>query len=145
MKAYETVFIVDPDISDDDVDSIAERLSGIVNDFNGRIVKIDKWGRKKLAYKVKKKNRGNYILLIFFSDHKLTTELERILKLDDRILKYLTVKVDKQFELDLLKEESAAATATEESAAAATEEVAIEEAAIEEEKDTQNGDVQEQE
>ena len=105
MRAYETVFIADADISEEDVDYITERVSGIVRDFNGKLLKIEKWGRKKLAYEVKKRTKGYYFLLSFLGDHKLTTELERILKLDDRILKYLTVKVDKHIELDEEEEE----------------------------------------
>ncbi|MFH1624986.1 MAG: 30S ribosomal protein S6 [Pseudomonadota bacterium] len=105
MRAYETVFIADADISEEDVDYITERVSGIVRDFNGKLLKIEKWGRKKLAYAVKKRTKGYYFLLSFLGDHTLTTELERILKLDDRILKYLTVKVDKHTELDAEEEE----------------------------------------
>ena len=104
MRTYETVFIVDPDISDEEVDQVTEKLKGIVDNFNGELVKIDKWGRRKLAYRVKKRIKGNYILLIFHGDHQLTTELERNLKLDDRILKYLTVKVDDHPRLDSTEE-----------------------------------------
>lgn len=107
MRAYETVFIVDPDIPDEDVDQITERFARIVDDFSGKVAKVEKWGRRKLAYRVKKRTKGNYILLVFLGDHKLTTELERILKLDDRILKYLTVRVDKHAEIDLVKEKEA--------------------------------------
>ena len=131
MRAYETIFISDPDIPDEDVDNVLERLTGIVEEFNGKIIKIEKWGRKKLAYKVKKKTKGNYILLNYFGDHKLTTELERILRLDDRVLKYLTVRIDKFSELDLAKEE----TAKEETEEEAEKEEKAEE--FTEERDTQ--------
>lgn len=124
MRAYETIFISDPDIPDEDMENVIERLTGIVDELNGKIIKIEKWGRKKLAYKVKKKTKGNYVLLFYFGDHKLTTELERILRLDDRVLKYLTVKVDKYSELDLAKKETEEA---EEEAEEETEEEKVEE------------------
>ena len=123
MRAYETIFILDPDIPDEDVDNVVERLTGIVDEFNGEIIKIEKWGRKKLAYKVKKKTKGNYILFNFFGDHKLTSELERILRLDDRVLKYLTVRIDKFSELDLAKEEKEEETEKEENFEEYTEEI----------------------
>lgn len=108
MTAYEMIFIVDPDIPDEDIDQITERLAGIVDDCNGKMVKIEKWGKKKLAYRVKKRERGNYILLVFSGDRGLTSELERILKLDDRVLKYLTVRLDKHAERKLAEEKEEA-------------------------------------
>ena len=114
MRAYETIFIVDTDVPDDDVDEITEKFTGAINDFGGRVIKIEKWGKKKLAYRVKNRTKGNYILLIFLGDRKVTIELERILKIDDRILKYLTVRVDKKRELDLLTEEPSEEDETEE-------------------------------
>ena len=122
MRAYETIFILDPDIPDEDIDNVVERLTGIMDEFNGEIVKIEKWGRKKLAYKIKKKTKGNYILFNFFGDHKLTSELERILRLDDRVLKYLTVRIDKFSELDLAKEKKEEETEKEENVEEYTEE-----------------------
>ncbi|MFA4911391.1 MAG: 30S ribosomal protein S6 [Desulfobacteria bacterium] len=100
MKAYETVFITDPDIPEEDLDKITERLTGIVDNFNGKIIGVTKWGRKKLAYRIKKRSKGYYFILNFLGDRALTTELERVLKLDDRILKYLTLKADEEAELD---------------------------------------------
>ena len=100
MKAYETVFITDPDIPEEDLDKITERLTGIVDNFNGKIIGVKKWGKRKLAYRVKKRSKGYYFILNFLGDRALTTELERVLKLDDRILKYLTLKADEDAELD---------------------------------------------
>ena len=105
MRAYETVIIVDSDVADEDVDQIMEKLTGIVSDLNGKFVKTEKWGRKKLAYRVKKKTKGNYLLFVFLGDLHLTRELERVLKLDDRILKCMTVRLDKYAELNLLNGE----------------------------------------
>ena len=100
MKAYETVFITDPDIPEEDLDKITERLTGIVDNFNGKIIGVTKWGKKKLAYRIKKRTKGYYFVLNYLGNRALTTELERVLKLDDRILKYLTLKADEDAELD---------------------------------------------
>ncbi len=104
MSAYETVFIADPDISEEDVDGITEKITEIANNFNGKIINIEKWGKRKLAYRVKKRSKGYYFLLNYLGDRNLTTELERILKLDCRILKYLTLKVDEHAELNPAEE-----------------------------------------
>jgi small subunit ribosomal protein S6 len=100
MKAYETVFITDPDVPEEDLDKIIERLTGIVDNFNGKIIRVKKWGKKKLAYRIKKRSKGHYFILNFLGNRDLTTELERVLKLDDRVLKYLTLKADEDAELD---------------------------------------------
>ncbi|HCX90348.1 MAG: 30S ribosomal protein S6 [Deltaproteobacteria bacterium CG_4_8_14_3_um_filter_43_13] len=100
MKAYETVFITDPDIPEEDLDKITERLTGIVDNFNGKIIGVTKWGKKKLAYRIKKRTKGYYFVLNYLGNRDLTTELERVLKLDDRIIKYLTLKADEDAELD---------------------------------------------
>ena len=105
LRTYETVFIMDPEISDEDVDQVTERYKEIMSDFNGKIVRIEKWGRRKLAYRVKKRIKGNYILLVFHGDHQLTRELERNFRLDDRILKYLTVKIDDHPDLDSVEDD----------------------------------------
>ena len=98
MRAYEMIFIVDPDVLDEDVDQMSEKFGGIIDGLGGRVVKVDKWGKRKLAYKVKKRMKGNYVLLVFHGDDKVTAELERVIKLDDRVIKYLTIKVDKPAE-----------------------------------------------
>ena len=126
MRAYETVFITDPDIPEEDLDKITERLTGIVDNFNGKIIGIKKWGKRKLAYRVKKRSKGYYFILNFLGDRALTTELERVLKLDDRILKYLTLKADKDTELD------------------SGEEKGPEQEEETEEKDTQDEDIEEE-
>ncbi|KAF0122030.1 MAG: small subunit ribosomal protein S6 [bacterium] len=126
MKAYETVFITDPDIPEEDLDKIIERLTGIVDNFNGKIVGVKKWGKRKLAYRIKKRSKGYYFILNFLGNRALTTELERVLKLDDRILKYLTLKADEEAELD------------------SGEEKGLEQEEKTEDKDTQDEDIEEE-
>ncbi|MFH2013324.1 MAG: 30S ribosomal protein S6 [Pseudomonadota bacterium] len=104
MRAYETIFITDPDIPEDDLDKIVDKLTGIVGDFDGKIISVKKWGKKKLAYRIKKRIKGYYFILNFLGNRDLTSELERVLKLDERILKYLTLRVDEEAELDSVEE-----------------------------------------
>jgi small subunit ribosomal protein S6 len=99
MKRYETIYIANPNLEDDALKEVVTKFSDIIEKKSGSIVKIDDWGKRKLAYEVKRFDKGHYVLLDFCSFPEAVTELERNLKLDDRILKYLTVKIDDNFEL----------------------------------------------
>ena len=98
MKRYETIYIANPNLEDDALKEVVAKFSDIIEKKRGSIVKIDDWGKRKLAYEVKRFDKGHYVLLDFCGFPEAITELERNLKLDDRILKYLTVKIDEDFE-----------------------------------------------
>ena len=98
MKRYETIYIANPNLEDDALKEVVAKFSDIIEKKKGSIVKIDDWGKRKLAYEVKRFDKGHYVLLDFCGFHEALTELERNLKLDDRILKYMTVKIDDDFE-----------------------------------------------
>ena len=98
MKRYETIYIANPNLEDDALKEVVAKFSDIIEKKRGSIVKIDDWGKRKLAYEVKRFDKGHYVLLDFCGLPEAVTELERNLKLDDRILKYLTVKIDEDFE-----------------------------------------------
>jgi small subunit ribosomal protein S6 len=94
MKRYETIYIVNPNLDADSLKEVVAKFSDIIEKLKGYIVKINEWGKKKLAYEVKRFDKGYYILVDFCGLPGTVKELERNLKLDDRILKYLTVKID---------------------------------------------------
>jgi small subunit ribosomal protein S6 len=98
MKRYETIYIANPNLEDDALKEVVAKFSDIIEKKRGSIVKIDDWGKKKLAYEVKRFDKGHYVLLDFCGFPEAVTELERTLKLDDRILKYLTVKIEDDYE-----------------------------------------------
>ena len=98
MKRYETIYIANPNLEDDALKEVVAKFSDIIEKKKGSIVKIDDWGKRKLAYEVKRFDKGHYVLLDFCGFPEALTELERNLKLDDRILKYMTVKIDDDFE-----------------------------------------------
>ena len=93
MRRYETLFIVTPDTSEEDLKSVATKFQGVVSDMSGLVVAYREQGRKKLAYDVKKQDQGYYVLMDFVGSADLVAEIERNMRLDDRILKYLTVKL----------------------------------------------------
>jgi small subunit ribosomal protein S6 len=118
MRRYETIFIVDPDVSEEQRGSVFERLSDLMGQKSGLQVTLDEWGAKKLAYEIKKKHRGYYVRLDYCGDGGLVDEIERFFRIDDRILKYMTIVLDKNVDIEAVKQEIADAAAKVEAAAA---------------------------
>ena len=94
MKRYEVIAIVKSDLPEDDITAIIERSQTIINDRKGIIAKLDKWGKRRLAYEINKQKDGFYFLIDFAGDGPIVAEIERNFKIDDRILKFMTVKKD---------------------------------------------------
>jgi small subunit ribosomal protein S6 len=94
MNHYETMYIVSPALDDDSLKDTVDKFSDFITKLKGVIVKVNEWGKKKLAYEVRRFDKGYYVVLDFCALPNMVTELERNLKLDDRVLKYLTVKID---------------------------------------------------
>jgi small subunit ribosomal protein S6 len=106
MNHYETIYIVNPTLDDDSLKEAIDKFSDLINKLKGSIVKVNEWGKRKLAYEVKRFDKGYYVLLDFCALPKMVTELERNLKLDDRILTYITVKIDENVDpKDLVSKE----------------------------------------
>lgn len=98
MRKYETFFIIDPDLPDEVVAAAEEKIKAIVTSDAGQVITYVSWGKKKLAYPVKKRTRGHYILMEYSGGPELVAELERNLRLDERVLKFITVKLDDRFD-----------------------------------------------
>ena len=94
MRAYETIFIVHPDLVDEEVKALTERMKGVIENLNGELIKIEEWGRRKLAYKLKKLTKGSYVLIRFMGNGEVLAEFERHLRLSDGVLKYQSVTLD---------------------------------------------------
>ena len=98
MRRYETFFIVDPDLPDDVVASVDDKLKTIISSQGGVVLTYTPWGKKKLAYPVKKRSRGLYVLTEYSGGPELVAELERNMRLDERVLKFITVKLEDRFD-----------------------------------------------
>lgn len=109
MRRYETIFIVDPDLSGEEHAPLFERLKLLFPQLGGFLVSIDEWGLRKLAYEIKKKTRGYYVRLDYCGTGTLINEIERFFRIDDRVLKFLTVLLAEDVDLERLKEELAKA------------------------------------
>ena len=95
MRSYEVIFILDPALADDAVDAAVAAASGVATKEGGEVVEVQKWGRKRLAYEVKKRREGHYIFLRLRAPVKAVAELERHLNIAEPVLKFLTVAEQK--------------------------------------------------
>ena len=96
MRIYEELFIVRPDATDEEVDPVIEQLKGIITQTGGTLDKTEKWGIRKLAYRVAKQVEGHYILLQFTARPETVKEIERRLRVSDVVIKYITVRIDEK-------------------------------------------------
>jgi len=108
MRRYESVWVVHGDLPDEDVQSTIDKFTRIISAAGGMFVGLDDWGRRKLAYKVKGTARGYYLLADFAGTPATVKELERNYRIDDRIIRYLTVKKSDKVNLEALQAEIAA-------------------------------------
>jgi small subunit ribosomal protein S6 len=130
MRYYETLFIVTPEIAEEEVTPVIEKFSGILTDHGAIMAKIDNWGRRRLAYEVKKFNKGYYVLFEYGSEPEGVAEMERNFKIDEQVIRFLTVKKGDEFDPETMIQEPEPEEPEPEEAPA--EEPAAEEAAAEE-------------
>jgi small subunit ribosomal protein S6 len=127
VRRYESVVILAPEMPDDDIRNFTEKYSELIKTNGGEIIKIEDWGFKRLAYLVKKKEKGRYILFDFVGVPAVITELERQFKISEEVLKFLSVKIDDDVDLEAFKaaeEEKKAAEAARRAPPAPAEPVA---------------------
>jgi small subunit ribosomal protein S6 len=91
---YELVFIVSPDVSDEALEPMVNNITQFITNKQGTIVEVARWGRKKLAYPIKHLLEGNYVLVKFKLNPSANKELETNLKISEKILRYLLIKID---------------------------------------------------
>lgn len=93
MRYYETIYIINPDLSDDETKEVITKFNDLLEKNKGVIIKVDEWGRRTLAYAIKKFNKGYYVLLQYCGEGNIIAGIERGLRLDEKILQYQTVKL----------------------------------------------------
>lgn len=96
MRTYEELFIVRPDVTDEELDPLVEQMRTVITNGKGTLDKVEKWGVRKLAYRIDKRAEGYYVLLGFSADSQLVRELERRLRVSDLVMKFLTVRTDEK-------------------------------------------------
>lgn len=94
MRIYEELFIVKPDAPEEEIDQFIEQMKTVVTSAGGSVDKTDKWGKRRLAYKVDKYREGFYVLFQFNAAPETVKEFERRLRVSDLVIKFLTVRID---------------------------------------------------
>ena len=121
MRRYEQIYILRPSLSEGEITTVVENTNQLILDENGAIIYLDRWGMRKLAYPIKKETQGYYVLCDFAATPEVVSEIERKFRIDDSVLKYLTVKTAEEISADEIEsarseaEEKATVTETEES------------------------------
>jgi len=112
MANYESVLIARQDLGAAQVNSLVSDLSEVIKKEGGEVVKIDNWGLKNLAYRIKKNRKGHYVLLNIVAPSSAISEYERLIRLNEDVIRYMTVKVDEfNNETADIEEDSAVAEA----------------------------------
>jgi small subunit ribosomal protein S6 len=95
-RTYEILFIADPNLGEPEVDALTAQVQGFVEQAGGKLQKVEKWGKKRLAYDVRRHREGSYVLVVAEGGGGLIKEVERRLKVTDGIIRFLTVRVDEE-------------------------------------------------
>lgn len=105
-RIYEQLFIVKPDVPDEEVDHFVEQFRGVITNAGGTVDKVEKWGKRRLAYRVQKYREGAYVLFQFSANADAVHEFERRLRVTDMVIKFITVRIDETLKrLDKRKKE----------------------------------------
>jgi small subunit ribosomal protein S6 len=99
MRKYETIFIAQPELGEEELKGLTEKVQEVISGMKGECMRLEDWGVRKLAYPVKKCMRGRYFYLNFTGNSALISELERRLRLDDKVIRYQSVKLEKEADI----------------------------------------------
>ena len=120
-REYETIYILRPNTPNEGVAEVNTRIKGVIEGMGGKIIKIDNWGKRRLAYEVAKERKGIYLYWLYLAQPGVVEETERNLRMLDSVIRYLTTKVDvnvdvtaRPTEIDDTSYEKAAQTAADE-------------------------------
>jgi small subunit ribosomal protein S6 len=121
MRRYETIVIVDPDLGEEQREGVFDKIRELIPQKGGLLVEFDEWGGRKLAYEIKKKQRGYYVRIDYCGGGDLVSEMERQFRIDDRVMKYMTILLDTEADMERIQEAMTQAEQEAEAAAKASE------------------------
>lgn len=138
-RRYETLFLLHADLPEEEITEIQKKCTDVIDQMNGRLLTLKDWGHRQLAYEIKRQSRGFYFLMDFVGQPEMLAEVERLMGLDERVYRYMTIIQEKifdeeKYERDLAQKEEEAIRANEEAearqAALEAEAKALEEAEL---------------
>lgn len=95
MRAYEVMFIINTELDEEQTAAVIEKFQGIITSTGGELGKLDKWGKRKLAYEIDHKREGYYVVMTFNAEPATVEELDRVFRITDDILKFMIIKEEK--------------------------------------------------
>ena len=104
VHEYETIYISRPDLGEESQKEAHDKIVSYIGENGGEVLVEEKWGRRKLAYPIQKLTHANYVLLDYVGPADLPAKVERLIRLDDRFIRFLTVLLDENVEVDNVKE-----------------------------------------
>lgn len=107
MRRYETVFILDPDLNEEERKQRFDKVLDLITTMQGSVIEVDDWGSRRLAYEIRKKTRGHYMRLDYCGTGELVAEIERNCRIDDKNLKYMTIILQDNADPEKIKVELA--------------------------------------
>lgn len=96
MNKYELIYVIDTAMEESARNELIARFNGMIEENAGKVEKVEEWGKRRLAYTVNYKNEGYYVLVNFTANAELPREIERVMQINESILRYLTVKVEEK-------------------------------------------------
>ena len=99
MLQYETIFVTEPTVADEEIDELIKTYEQVVASAGGKSLKVEKWGKRRLAYPISRREEGIYVLMVVECPPVQVKELERRYRMNDRILRHLTVRVVNEAQL----------------------------------------------
>ncbi|MBA3060323.1 MAG: 30S ribosomal protein S6 [Nitrospirota bacterium] len=112
MNIYENIVILNASLGDEEIETASGKIKDLITNSGGEILKTDVWGRRKLAYEIKKQKKGFYLLLVFKSPSAAIKKLEDYYKVFDPVVKYMVIKLEKKQAETALKSSSVEVTAS---------------------------------
>ncbi len=98
QRTYELIYLLHRDVNEEDGAKLQDRLNGVIAEFNGSVIKEESWGKRKLAYEIKKGvntyNKALYKYVVFKSEPSVITELERVLRISDHCIRFMNIRLD---------------------------------------------------
>ncbi len=104
MRRYETIYILRPSLNEEEINTIVENSNAIITGDKGQVIELDRWGMRKLAYPIKKELQGFYVFCDYSGTPEAVTEMERKFRIDDAVLRYMTVKTADSISTDEITE-----------------------------------------
>jgi len=112
MKRYETTYILRPNLGEDQFSEVIERANNIIKKDGGAIINLERWGTKKLAYEINKETLGHYVYFDYAAPGSAVHEMERIFRIDDRVIRFLTIKLAESIDQETIAKETERAAST---------------------------------